>query len=412
MIYLLSFFYRLKLKSIFEFSFILTILTVLIFFRYDHFFLLTSLFKLIIIFLSHVAFLKVLKHLSIYLTKKFYHSPYHCSFCLKPLYLLYPQRKTSNFKGSFACSSFDHAHYPDIYFCFVCLNGQQNFSLIHKNLIPLSESTVEQYKNVVDTDYLNNRSARIKTYTKIHERYKKYFRGKHLLEIGCYYGAFYEVIQNDCLSYTGIEPSRHACNFLYEKFPHIKLFQGSFEEACAQNILPQHQFDTIILFDVIEHVESPLELLKSVKNYLKPNGMILFSTINIESFVSLALGPKWPWYMDMHYYYFTDYGIAWLLKKAGLQLTQHDHFPYWVHFSYLLEKLEHLFGKTVFPLIWINKKMLSNHKQNSWMIPITLGDTILISAKGPEHIPLQESSTNIFSHHKGNIESNEHFQIY
>src|SRR5690606_16754351 len=38
--------------------------------------------------------------------------------------LLYPARQKSvKDKGSFACSSFDHGSYPNIYFCPLCKNG-------------------------------------------------------------------------------------------------------------------------------------------------------------------------------------------------------------------------------------------------------------------------------------------------
>lgn len=284
--------------------------------------------------------------------------------------ILYPaRRKNQKLTGDFACSSFDHANYPDIFYCPHCLNGF---------LRPIAELTAnemganarKEYEGVVDEEYVANLPARHQTAQAIVKSLESNLTNKDILEIGAYYGAFATQVQGHCRSYTGIEPSKHACLFVEKEYG-LKIHNGLIEDI--PRIIPEDKkFDTVIMFDVIEHLTDPLEALQTIHKYLRPGGEVIFTTINIESTFSMVLGPYWPWYMDMHYWYFSDRGYVDILHRTGYILKTHQHFSYFVRPSYFVEKALSCIGiRTSFFEKFLPKTPFK----------ITLGDTVMIKGQ-------------------------------
>jgi SAM-dependent methyltransferase len=287
--------------------------------------------------------------------------------------LLYPARRKKVAEadlGSFACSSFDHAQYPDIYYCPECRNGFLDF-LGKDDGNTKGEDGVQLYEEVEDKEYIRNLPARYLTNNKLVDEYSEYISGKDILEVGAYYGAFTKCVLGKAGSYTGIEPSKHACEYNKEKNPEAEIYQGTLEKAVETNAFGEKKFDTIILWDVIEHVPDPVRTLKLINGLLKEGGQVIFSTINIESSWCLLLGPFWPWFMDMHYWYFSDRGYVDMLHRSGFVMKEHKHFSYYVYFSYFVNKAMSM----IMPKFKLPRDM---DKALQRPIKITFGDTVAI----------------------------------
>lgn len=359
MIYITSFLRRIKLKSALQFALIVHLP---FFFFYSP---LTLLLSVLVLTIALTLSAHAINAFSLRYTR----SNITCRLCqYAHCVLLYPARQTKHQTkkvGSFACTSYDHGHYPDIFYCPRCKNGF---------LANISKADGEEmYKAVVDTEYLENLPARHLTYRHFLKRYLEEFKNKDVLEIGHYYGAFCDMAQGVVKSYTGIEPSKHASNYLQAKYPHLPLINGTLEEVLESQRLKKEQFDLIVLFDVIEHLPDPLQTLRQLHTLLRPNGKILYSTINIEASFSLLLGPLWPWFMDMHYYYFSDRGYVDLFERSGHVLKRHAHFPYRVSGAYFLRK--------VFSLLhfdWGLRLIKKISFLERITLPIKLGDTVLV----------------------------------
>jgi len=239
----------------------------------------------------------------------------------------------------------------------------------------LSQSAgYDLYENVQDEAYIKNIDARHATYKKVVEQYLPYFKDKDVLEVGCYYGACYDMAKPHVKSFTAIEPSKHACEYLKEKNPGIQVLQGNVDQVIEAGNLQGKLFDTIYMFDVIEHVPDPIAMIKDLHAFLKPGGYLLFSTINIESSLSIAMGPWWPWYMDMHYYYFSDRGYIDMLHRSGYALKKHAHFPYVVKAYYFLSK--------ILSMANLPSQLPSFLERNlNFNVPIKMGDVVLIVGK-------------------------------
>ena len=78
-------------------------------------------------------------------------------------------------------------------------------------------------------------------------------------------------------------------------------------------------FDIITMWEVIEHLEQPMPLLFSLRKYLRPGGVIVFSTPNVESFWAKILRDKWDGFHmpEHHLTYFTKTLLENALSRAG-----------------------------------------------------------------------------------------------
>jgi 2-polyprenyl-3-methyl-5-hydroxy-6-metoxy-1,4-benzoquinol methylase len=369
LIYILSFLRRLKVKSAFYFS----LLVAFFFYLFG-----ASFFISLFVCVSLTLVTYFLGQAINFLARR-QATGIECKICsFENCHLLYPAKHKTTTpgdtdKGSFACTSYDHGHHPDIYYCPNCKNGFLKNILV-SDLQNISTETEKAYKEIVDQEYILNIDARYKTYQAFLKKYHSYFSDQSILEIGCYYGAFYHEGRETFKDYLGIEPSIHACNYLKETYPEMPLFNGTVEEFLTSGHAPGKQWETIVLFDVIEHLSKPIDFLKKIHPLLKPGGYVFFSTINIESSISIFLGPFWPWFMDMHYYYFSDRGYVDMLNMSGFQMKAHHHFAYWTRANYFFKKIFSLLGIR-YDLAPLLKKLFS------FYIPIKLGDTVLIIGK-------------------------------
>jgi SAM-dependent methyltransferase len=91
-----------------------------------------------------------------------------------------------------------------------------------------------------------------------------------------------------------------------------------FVQAHAER--PQRRFDLVASFEVVEHSVRPHEVFADMDSLLKPNGVILFSTL-IQSADSAKLGVSW-WYVlprNGHVSIFTSQALQMVLGARGLQ---------------------------------------------------------------------------------------------
>lgn len=319
--------------------------------------------------------LQIFHHLIIYFDKK-KKTNIKCKLCsYDHCVLLYPAKGKNKKEelGSFACSSFDHGHYPNIYFCPVCRNGFLE-NLLDENFQKTKEEGHKLYEEVVDDKYIENINARYLTYDMICKQYSSFLKDKDVLEVGSYYGVFYEKAKDIVKSYVGVEPSKHGCEFLKGKHPEVELINNNLEGALKDPVIENKKFDTIVMWDVIEHLPDPIQTLRKINGLLKEDGHVIFSTINMEASFSLILGPHWPWFMDMHYYYFSDRGYVDMLHRSGYVMLSHNHFKYYVYVSYFIEKALSMLHISFKPKGILQK----------FTMPIQLGDTVCVVGKKEE----------------------------
>ena len=147
---------------------------------------------------------------------------------------------------------------------------------------------------------------------------------RSLLDIGCGRGKFLETAQKRGWEIAGIEPGVEHMLYAKEKLK-MNVLNTSLEEAQ----FPSGQFDVITLWDVIEHVENPKEVLKKLNTWLKSGGLILLATPNHESLLNffartayvlsggIIKKPLTYFFVSEHILYFTPSSLRRLIKECG-----------------------------------------------------------------------------------------------
>lgn len=143
------------------------------------------------------------------------------------------------------------------------------------------------------------------------------------LDVGCAAGFCMAVLRERGFQTYGVEVSEaigsHARDhFGFGDAVHI----GTLDTAPH----PDHSFDLITMWDVVEHVPEPRELLQRARALLKPGGRLVLETQDIDSRFARVLGPRWHHYKHAeHIYHFTPATIRELLRNAGFQPDSLTH---------------------------------------------------------------------------------------
>ena len=80
-----------------------------------------------------------------------------------------------------------------------------------------------------------------------------------------------------------------------------------------------NSFDLVTLDQVIEHVGNPVEFLKDVACVLKPGGVLIVSTPNVDGWGRRVFRKSWiNWHAPYHRHFFSRESMDASLKKSGL----------------------------------------------------------------------------------------------
>ena len=106
--------------------------------------------------------------------------------------------------------------------------------------------------------------------------------GKKVLDVGCGGGILAEALNELGANVTGIDASENTIGVAKTHSKSIgsdvKYIQNTIEEFTSS--YPDERFDVITCLEMLEHVPSPYEIIKSCSSLLKEDGNIFFSTIN------------------------------------------------------------------------------------------------------------------------------------
>jgi 2-polyprenyl-3-methyl-5-hydroxy-6-metoxy-1,4-benzoquinol methylase len=111
-----------------------------------------------------------------------------------------------------------------------------------------------------------------------HRLVERYGRGRRLLEMGPAEGVMTELLATSDLDLTVVEGSALFCDSLRRRFPTVKVVHSLFED-----FQPPGEFDTIVLGHVLEHVEDPVGVLRPVRQWLAPGGVVFGAVPNARS---------------------------------------------------------------------------------------------------------------------------------
>lgn len=143
-------------------------------------------------------------------------------------------------------------------------------------------------------------------------------KGK-ILDVGCGYGHFIEIMQDCGWFAQGVDPS--SGTLYHAKRKGLNVIETSVDDSS----FPDNFFDVVTAFYVLEHLPDPLSTAKKIFEMLKPGGVIVIRvphTTPIVRFLSVFTIDNNLYDAPYHLYDFSPMTITVLLKKAGFSLIQ------------------------------------------------------------------------------------------
>ncbi len=206
--------------------------------------------------------------------------------------------------------------------------------LVYMNPRPHHEAVVENYGDVEDQEYIEEEQGRLETFADSLELVQKYRRSGHLLDVGCHVGTFLMLAEQAGFDVAGVEPSRWGAEIARTRI-NGNVHCGAIEDAP----LPEGGYDVITLWDVIEHLPDPALDIRAIHSALRPGGVFVISTMDVESLFARAFGRRWPWYMQMHLVYFSRQTLCEMLRREGFQIAEVSTHVRRVRLTYLASRL-------------------------------------------------------------------------
>lgn len=201
----------------------------------------------------------------------------------------------------------------------------EDCGLVYVNPRPVEAETDEKfhYEPSLQEGFLKGIVAdrdeyyqRFKERLKDIERFKK--RGR-ILDIGCSNGFFLDVARRQGWQASGLEISRVFADYARKELG-LDIKTRKLEEAGFGD----NSFDVVTMWEIIEHLYSPLDTLKHVKRVLKEDGLLSLSVPNMGSLAFSILKEDWSdfSYLGRHFSFFTPRTMRRLLDKAGFKVVK------------------------------------------------------------------------------------------
>lgn len=216
--------------------------------------------------------------------------------------------------------SFTYVKTPDsgkIFRSVRCLNCSHVFCS------PIPKNIYKNYEDVVDSQYLRYTISIRDSANIILPIIKKVIRTGKILDVGCATGEFLDVAREFGYEIEGLELSKWSSEIARRK--EIKVYRTLLKLLASKY---SNRYEAITLFGVIEHFEDPKKEMGYIKKLLKPGGVVIIWTGNVNSISSRILKRNWWYWQGQHIQYFSGNSLNVLVKKCGLKHLFTKTYPF------------------------------------------------------------------------------------
>lgn len=206
------------------------------------------------------------------------------------------------------------------------LQYNSEFDMLETSPLP-SPSELSKYYDT--EDYISHTDAKRNLFEKVYHLVRSYAIKNKIslinslsdkgtfLDIGCGTGDVLKAAQNNGWKITGIEPNENARAIANSKT------NNSVFDISELNKLPDHSFDVISLWHVLEHLPNLEEYVSLFKRLLKPNGKLIIAVPNHKSYDASYYKEFWAAYdVPRHLWHFSQNSIKLLFSKFNMTVVK------------------------------------------------------------------------------------------
>lgn len=249
----------------------------------------------------------------------------------------------------------------DLSYCLAC-------HFVFANPCPHPSWLVSVYSQLKDPAYESEAEGRSQSFRRILWRLEKITSGRNLLDVGAATGMLLAEARLSGWRVAGVEPSQWAVEAARRKYG-LEIYQGSFEDFETNGTL----YDAVTLIDVLEHTPNPRNMMEKTRLTLKPDGIAVLVTPDLNSLMARLAGKRWWHFRPSHLGYFTRESLQKLLDLTGFFPLLWKRYSWNFSLNYILARLPYFSVLTTIPRL-----------ASLWSIiriKLTLGDSFEVYAR-------------------------------
>jgi 2-polyprenyl-3-methyl-5-hydroxy-6-metoxy-1,4-benzoquinol methylase len=254
----------------------------------------------------------------------------NCDFCGSSDYKVLKPARSSEGNADFAFAGSSAKLTQALLRCVEC-------DLIQTLQVLKNEELIKGYENNVDEIHDSQFSVRCNTFFRALNRLLNEVRvepeGRStLIDIGCSSGAILCASNRLGIDAIGLEPSESLVK--QGRARGLEIHKGILPDPKFRN----RKFSFVSSWDVIEHVSSPRSFIESLKELCDAKTFLILNTPNYDSWQRKLLGNYWPFFLEVHLFYFTPETIAKLLSDSGFEVEFIGNHVQCLELGYLINR--------------------------------------------------------------------------
>jgi 2-polyprenyl-3-methyl-5-hydroxy-6-metoxy-1,4-benzoquinol methylase len=193
---------------------------------------------------------------------------------------------------------------------------------VQQPVLPSGEPLHELYREMRDDEYLAEEAGRRATANRLLDLIAAHVPEGRLLDVGCGHGLLLDEARARGYETVGLELSREAARHAREALglDVRELPLEAFGEG--RNGDSPGSFDAIVLADVIEHLDDPVEAIDRCARLLRSGGVLCVVTPDPSSATARVAGARWWGYLPAHTVLLPRRTLRELLTARGLVISQ------------------------------------------------------------------------------------------
>jgi SAM-dependent methyltransferase len=191
------------------------------------------------------------------------------------------------------------------------------------------------------SEYVADASNHQETFRNRIKYLPKHAPGNRLLDLGAATGFFVEQARLAGWDAQGLEPSPWA-----SEYARSVLGQPVITGTLAEAKLAPGSFEVVTMWEVVEHLPDPRQVLKQVASLLRPQGYLALSTPDAGSLVARIAGRRWLGWRKVpeHLFFFDSRTLQRLLGDIGFDIVDRRYVSITVDAQFAVTRLMALIG--------------------------------------------------------------------